>query len=134
MTTVQTRNRLVVAILLLFVLLWAGLVDPDKGNITTCLFLEKTGHPCPTCGMSRSFYASFHLDLDKAFQFHILGPPLYLFLLIVFFKFSIELTAGRKIQLGLNSRYLYLLLYIFAFLLILNWLYMLFYTIGEDKL
>jgi hypothetical protein len=128
--TVQIRNKLVAAVVLLFVLLWAGLVDPDKGNVTTCLFLEKTGYPCPTCGMSRSFYATFHLDLQEAFQFHILGPILYLSLLGVFFRFSVELTSGRKIQLGLNKLNLYHLCYIFALLLMLNWLYVLIYTIG----
>lgn len=134
MNIVQTRNKRIAVIFLLFILLWAGLVDPDKVNITTCLFLEKTGHPCPTCGMSRSFYATFHLDFQEAFQFHTLGPVLYLFLLIVFLKFFVELTNGRKIQLGLNSGYPYHLFYIFVFLLILNWLYMLFYTIGKDNL
>jgi hypothetical protein len=126
--TVQTRNRLVAAVLLLVVLLWAGLVDPNKGYVSTCLFLEETGHPCPTCGMSRSFYATFNLDFPEAFKFHLLGPVLYLILLIVFFKFSVELTSGRKIQLGLNSRNLIHLCYIFALLMMLNWLYVLLYS------
>jgi hypothetical protein len=75
--------------------------------------------------MSRSFYATFHLDLQQAFQFHILGPLLYLTMLLVFFKFSIEIIGGRKTQLGktLNLNHL---CYIFALFLMLNWLYVLF--------
>ena len=119
------------AVLLLFVLLWAGLVDPDKGNLTTCIFLEKTGYPCPTCGMSRSFYATSHFNFQEAFQFHHLGPVLYLFLLIAFVKFSWELLRGRVIQLGRKSQYLYYLFYIFTSLMMLRWFYLLFNTKGN---
>ena len=129
MDKIQTRNRLVAIVALLFVLLWAGLVDPDTGNLTTCFFLKKTGYPCPTCGMSRSFYATFHLKFQEAFQFHHLGPVLFLFLFIALIKFSWELIRGRIIQLGLKSQYLYYLFYFFASLMMLNWFYTLFRTI-----
>ena len=128
MDKIQTRNRLVAIVVLIFVLLWAGLVEPDKGILTNCFFLEKTGHPCPTCGMSRSFYATFHFDFQDAFQFHLLGPVLYLILLIAFVKFSWEVIINRVIQSRLMSRYLNYLFFIFVLVMILNWIYMLLNT------
>jgi hypothetical protein len=127
---VQIRNRLVAIGALLFILLWAGLVDPDRADLFTCFFLEKTGYPCPTCGMSRSFYETFHFNFQKAFQFHHLGPVLVLILLIVLIKFSWEIWRQRIIQVGLKSQYLYYLLYVFGSLMMLRWVYVLYTTTG----
>ena len=130
MNKIQFRNRLVAVVALLFILLWTGLVNPDEGDLFSCFFLEKTGYPCPTCGITRSFYATTHLNFQEAFQFHHLGPVLYLILLIVFVIFSWELSRRKVIHLGLKSQYLYYLLYIFATLMIVRWFYVLYTTAG----
>ena len=131
MDKIQTRNRLAAIVALIFVLLWAGLADPDQGLLTDCFFLDKTGYPCPTCGMSRSFYSTLHFHFQDAFHFHHLGPVLVFILLIVLFKFSWELLRGREIQMGLKLQYIYYLLYLFASLMMLRWFYVLFTGAGR---
>jgi hypothetical protein len=128
---IQTRNRLAAIIALLVVLFWAGMVDPEEGIITNCFFLKKTGYPCPTCGMSRSIYTTFHFNFQDAFHYHHLGPVLVLMLLIVLAKFSWELLRGKEIQIGLKSQYIFYLFYIFASLMMLRWFYVLFTSRGN---
>lgn len=44
----------------------------------TCLFLVKTGLPCPQCGMTRSFVYAARLDLVTAFGYSPGGLGLFL--------------------------------------------------------
>lgn len=44
-----------------------------------CTFRNLTGLRCPGCGMTRSFVYMGHLDPLAAFQMHLLGPFLYVF-------------------------------------------------------
>ena len=41
-----------------------------------CPFLRLTGRPCPTCGLTRSWAALLHGDLERALAFHVGGPAL----------------------------------------------------------
>jgi len=47
-----------------------------------CLFHRFMGVPCPTCGLTRSWSALLHGHLEAAFRFHLLGPPLFLGIVI----------------------------------------------------
>ena len=49
---------------------------------TTCLWRGLTGWRCPGCGLTRSFAFMGHLQPLEAFRIHILGPPLWLAVLI----------------------------------------------------
>lgn len=42
----------------------------------TCVFYRVTGHPCPTCGMTRALVALTHLDLGRAMALHPLAVVL----------------------------------------------------------
>jgi hypothetical protein len=42
-----------------------------------CLFRSLTGHPCPGCGLTRSFVAVADLRVADAFAHHLFGPPLF---------------------------------------------------------
>jgi hypothetical protein len=50
-----------------------------------CLFKMITGHPCITCGMSRAFCAISHGQFNKAIEFNIFSPILYIIFLILAF-------------------------------------------------
>ena len=59
----------------LFVLI---IISPD------CLFRQWFHIPCPSCGMTRAFYAILTGDLISAFFYNILAIPLlFLFLFVV---------------------------------------------------
>ncbi len=47
-----------------------------------CLTRSIAHVDCPGCGITRSFVATAHGDLVRAFRLHRLGPPLFLLLLL----------------------------------------------------
>lgn len=58
-----------------------------------CLFRRITGHPCPGCGLTRSFVATAHLRLDEAFGQHLFGPVLFMGLAVAVFC---RVLQGRR--------------------------------------
>ena len=44
-----------------------------------CIFKNLFGFCCPGCGLTRSFSSIFNLDLYSAFNYNILGIPLFIF-------------------------------------------------------
>ncbi len=48
-----------------------------------CLFRRITDHPCPGCGLTRSFVATAHLRLEEAFSQHLFGPLVFVGMLVV---------------------------------------------------
>lgn len=48
-----------------------------------CLFRRVTDHPCPGCGLTRSFVATAHLRLEEAFSQHLFGPLVFVGMLVV---------------------------------------------------
>jgi hypothetical protein len=53
---------------------------------TICGFKNLTGLPCPGCGLTNSFCSLGKGDLSTAFSYHLLGPPLFLFSIIVWLR------------------------------------------------
>src|ERR1051325_950303 len=45
--------------------------------LTICGFKNFTGLPCPGCGLTHSFCALAKGNIGEAFEFNLLGPPLY---------------------------------------------------------
>lgn len=105
------RSKLITKTVLAFgflaILLLSIFMNPEKMNLLSCQFLESTGFSCPTCGLSRSFYAMSHLSVAESISLHLMGPLLYLGLIALFLKYSIEVVAKKEVQFKLhpiNSR------------------------------
>lgn len=49
---------------------------------TLCGFRLMTGMDCPGCGLTRSFIFLGHGSLEQAWNMNMLGPPLYLAVLL----------------------------------------------------
>lgn len=61
-----------------------------------CVFYRCTGHPCPTCGMTRALIALTHLDLGRATAFH---PVTVVFAAVVTLIWGLavyEVLTGRR--------------------------------------
>ena len=87
----------------LFLILLASIfVNPEKFSLVTCIFRENTGYSCPSCGLSRSFYAMAHLNILESFELHLMGPILYLGLVILFLKYSFEVVTRREIRIKIK--------------------------------
>ena len=103
LSTTSLINKIIGGFVILAVLLFSALINPIKVGLFTCAFHEKTGYNCPTCGLSRSFHAISHLNIQESFKFHPLGPIVYLVLLFLLVKFAFEILSRTEIQIKLNS-------------------------------
>ncbi len=93
------RNNVAWIIGLIFILAYSVFINPAKFNISTCRFHQLTGLDCPTCGISRSFYAFSHFNLTDAFNYHIFGPVFFLISIFLLFFFMIEFIIKKEIKL-----------------------------------
>jgi hypothetical protein len=60
---------------------------PSTGEyFTICGFKNLTGLPCPGCGLTHSFCALTQGDIAGAFAFNLLGPLLYLALIVLWIR------------------------------------------------
>lgn len=88
------------AYLISFVLPWIG-----GTAVRLCPFNLVTGIPCAGCGMGRSFCALSSGELVLAFRWHLLGPFLYLALLLVLGGLLLEVLLGRPLDWPLHRRW-----------------------------
>jgi hypothetical protein len=95
----QRRNKVAWIFGSIIILVYSLFVNPAKTNITTCRFHNLTGLDCPTCGISRSFYALSHLDILDAFNYHIFGPILFMIFLFLSILFISELISKKNIKI-----------------------------------
>jgi Protein of unknown function (DUF2752) len=92
-----------------------------------CLFLSLTGHPCLTCGATRSAIAFFHLDFSSAWKWN---PLVFLFLsgLSIFDGYALVVLALRAPRLRVmefSTVEKNFLRMIAVILLLSNWIYLL---------
>lgn len=66
----------------------------DYGG-SICLMRRMTGVPCPTCGMSRAFFAFSHGAWRKAVRYHPLSPAVYAALAVVMVRSAGIAILGR---------------------------------------
>ena len=65
------------------------------GGGSICLLWRMTHMPCPTCGITRSFYALAHGAPREAVAFHPLGPVFYALLAVVMVRSAGVALRGR---------------------------------------
>jgi len=58
----------------------------DGSYFTICGFKNATGLPCPGCGLTHSFCALGKGHLLAAFEWNLLGPPLFLLFAVVWLR------------------------------------------------
>ncbi len=64
---------------------------PASEYFTVCGFKNLTGLPCPGCGLTHSFCALAKGELTDAFAFNLLGPPLFLVLVVLWIRSALVL-------------------------------------------
>jgi hypothetical protein len=77
-------------------LAFASLLSPPDGPIL-CLFRAGTSLPCPSCGMTRGFFACGHGDFFQALAFNIVSPAVYLGVWILFALALAQLISGSDV-------------------------------------
>jgi hypothetical protein len=109
--------------LILFALFIASFfLNPLKYNLNRCGFKEMTGYSCPSCGLTRSFFSVSHLHIGDAFSFHLLGPVIYLFFILLALRFGYEAATGNRIQISIPSPLLKISLFGFSGIWLIYWI------------
>ena len=86
-------KRLVNILLLLFGISFVLIVTSGVVNVD-CLFKTLFGIRCPGCGLTRSFKAIFDLDFYGAFNYNILGIPLFVISVMVCICMIIDIVRN----------------------------------------
>lgn len=77
------------------VFLISALYTPSTAdNFTICGFRAFTGLPCPGCGLTHSFCALGKGNLVSAFSYNLIGPLLFLVLVLIWVR-AAGVLAGR---------------------------------------
>jgi len=92
-----------------------------------CIFLAVTGHPCVTCGATRSAIAFFHLDFWSAWKWN---PLVFLFLsgLSIFdaYAFAVLIVQAPRLRIvRFTPPEKIFVRFVAIILLLSNWIYLL---------
>ncbi|NBL64974.1 DUF2752 domain-containing protein [Flavobacterium sp. NST-5] len=61
-----------------------------------CPFKMLTGFPCPGCGITKSLVYLYQGDLQKSFDYHILGPFAFLFCIVAIVVLTAEIINKKE--------------------------------------
>ncbi len=90
-----------------------------------CWFKALTGYHCPSCGISRAFFALFS---GRPFQALKHNPFMLIFSLGVLFQFFLQALLKRRVTLQATRKQRHTLYIILGILFLLNWLYLLIFV------
>ena len=77
---------------------------PSEGNyFTICGFKNATGLPCPGCGLTHSFCAFGKGHWLAAFEWNLLGPPLFLLFALVWVRAVCVLLNRQRFPRAFDS-------------------------------
>jgi len=90
----RSKKLAVFGLVALFAVFLASvLFRPPAGEyFTVCGFKNFTGLPCPGCGLTHSFCALGKGEVTDAFGFNLLGPPLFLVLVLIWIRSACVLS------------------------------------------
>jgi hypothetical protein len=115
--------RIIFLALTTVVLVFSYAVNPEGFNIVKCSFYNLTGYPCLTCGLTRSFHAMAHAEIGSAFHYHLIGPFLFMAILLFAVKNLLEIFLGRRIRLKLPPGFFRKSLLLLGMLWIVYWIF-----------
>jgi len=75
----------------------------DGDYFTICAFKNVTGLPCPGCGLTHSFCSLVRGHLERALDYNMLGPPVFLCFVMIWIKSACELAGWRRPALALGQ-------------------------------
>ena len=61
-----------------------------------CLFKTLFNINCPGCGLTRSFRSIFNLDFYSAFNYNILGIPLFIIGIVIGISFIVDIIKNSN--------------------------------------
>ena len=80
------------------IFLTSVLFKPPTGNyFSICAFKNFTGLPCPGCGLTHSFCALAKGGVADAFSWNLMGPILFVFLVLLWMRSASVLLNGSSL-------------------------------------
>ena len=76
----------------------------DKIPLPECAFKSITAHSCPTCGISRSYFAMAHGEILESLNYNFMGTLLYMASIAVIFMQIVYLIRGKEIRIKFKTR------------------------------
>ncbi len=92
----------ITAVILVSIIYRPAAVNPGEEYYTICGFKNLTGLPCPGCGLTHSFCEIGKGHMASAFNWNLLGPPLFLLMIVIWFKALFVLTKQFKPAFALD--------------------------------
>mgnify|MGYP005757533529 FL=1 len=117
----RAKNILILFILIAFLLFVLNIP-------VTCIFKSVTGISCPSCGMTRAFFAILQFNFIDAFFLNILSIPLFLFIVISVIIMIIEIFRNKFEYVPKLLNFLSKYWYVFIILLILSFIWNIFFN------
>jgi hypothetical protein len=97
------------------------MVPPADLPLPACAFHSITGHSCLTCGMTRSLHALAHGEFAASVQFHLLGPAVFIAMLLGCLVFTAEAISGKAMAIHLGGSVRRQIIAAFAAVWIIYW-------------
>jgi len=115
-------GRMLAIFILLIILVTPALLNPEQIPLPNCYFKSITGYSCPTCGLTHAFHEISHLNLKSSFSHHLFGPVLYVLMLLLLVKLTVESTTGINMGIKVSSRVKKWTIFLFALCWMSFWL------------
>jgi len=114
-------TKALLAAVLFVVIGMVYMVPPESSPFPTCEFRALTGHSCLTCGMTRSLYAISRGELAESVRWHLMGPAIFIAMLISFVVLSLEAVSGKRLKFGIEGKGRRLAAVLFAVVWLTYW-------------
>ena len=103
----------------------------DKIPLPECAFKSITAHSCPTCGISRSYFAMAHGEILESLNYNFMGTLLYMASIAVIFMQIVYLIRGKEIRIKFETRVIKVIIFVTLCSWITFWIVRLFTETGK---
>ena len=78
-----------------YLIMFSSNVSTLEHSQSLCPFKMLTGFPCPGCGITKSIIFLYDGNIAKSMSYHIFGPFVVLFCLIIIAVLTLSLITGK---------------------------------------
>jgi len=112
----KTKNNIIIIIMIFIYFIFSKLT-----SIRICPIYNIFSIPCPTCGLTRAYFALLEGDIITSLNYNILAIPIAtIFILYLIFCFKDDINSTDKVGMFFRKNYIWIIL-ITAVVFVINW-------------